>query len=73
MILYTMTPYDEIFPPTDQDFTQHQTIPINGGQLVVEPLQDGRFKVVRLVSGDVGLYLQDQFSPGAIIEANHLI
>lgn len=73
MILYTMTPYDEIFPPTDQDFTQQQTIPINGGQLVVEPLQDGRYKVIRLVAGDVSLYLQDHFSPGAIIDSNHLI
>lgn len=68
-----MTPYDEIFPPMEQEFTQQQTIPISGGQLVVEPLQDGRFRVVRLVAGDVSLYLQEQFSPGAIIDANHLI
>lgn len=73
MILYTSMPLDQVYPATGDEFSQQMTIPFESGQLIVEPIESGRYRVVRLVSSDVSLYLNQQLSPGAIIDANTLI
>ncbi|MDQ0206285.1 YlzJ-like family protein [Alkalicoccobacillus murimartini] len=73
MILYTMMPLEEVYPEESDAFSQQMSIPIGSGQLIVEPFETGKYKVVRLVCGDSSLYLDPRFSPGAIIDANPLI
>ncbi|TSB46462.1 YlzJ-like family protein [Alkalicoccobacillus porphyridii] len=73
MILYTMMPQEEIFPPDEEAFKQQLHLPIEGGSLIVQRLDEGRYKVVQLISGNPSLYLHPQYSPGAIVDTNHLI
>lgn len=66
MILYTMIPEEMIFP--HEEFKHQQTIEINGGQLLVEPISENEYKIVRLITSDTNLYLNDKYQPGNIIQ-----
>lgn len=68
MILYTMLPEEMIFPQQEESYQNQQTIEISGGQLLVEPISANSYKIVRLISSDASLYLNENYSPGKIIE-----
>ncbi|MEB1810147.1 MAG: YlzJ-like family protein [Bacillaceae bacterium] len=67
MILYTMLPEEMIFPQDETSFAKQQTIPVEGGLLVVEDIGESQYKVIRLISSDPSQYLNENYSPGRII------
>lgn len=67
MILYTPLPMEMIFQEHDANFPKQETIEIEGGLLLVEPVSDNQYKIVRLISSDPQLYLKQQYAPGEII------
>lgn len=67
MILYTYLPYEMVFPVDETSYSKEQTIEIDGGLLVVEPISANEYKIVRLISSDPNLYLNEQYSPGQMI------
>jgi len=69
MILYTMMPYEHIFPEDESSFTSQQIIPCDAGQLVVEQINPEQFRIVRLLSGNSKAYLNEKYTPGTIIQA----
>ncbi len=62
MILWTPEPMDRIFPSPQ---IKESIMEINGGLLEGEKTPEG-FKVLRLISTDPGMFLKDEYSPGAI-------
>ncbi len=68
MILYTTIPLEHVFPANETEYTNQQTIEINGGLLVVEPISQTEYKVVRLISSDPGHYLNENYCPGTIVQ-----
>lgn len=69
MILYTPIPSEMIFPEDDSHFAKQQTVEIDGGLLVVEPTSTDEYKIVRLISSDPSLYLNQKYYPGQMIKA----
>ncbi|WP_216827933.1 YlzJ-like family protein [Alkalihalobacterium elongatum] len=67
MILYTMLPEEMIFPQDESNYAKQQTIPVDGGMLVVEDIGESQYKVVRLISSDPHQYLNENYAPGRII------
>lgn len=60
-MLYTVVPMELLNYPAEEAKTEFKNI--TGGMLEMCQ-QDGEYKVVRLISTDPRMYLDDQYSPG---------
>ncbi|WP_059105220.1 YlzJ-like family protein [Shouchella shacheensis] len=69
MILYTLMPTEQIFPEEENVFESQKVMDCEGGQLVVEQVNGGDFRVVRLISSDPNQFLNPSYAPGTIIQA----
>lgn len=69
MILYTTTPYELLFPEEDTVYQSQQVIDCDAGQLVVERIDDGSFRVIRLLSSDPNAFLKPEYAPGSLLSA----
>ncbi|WP_100373149.1 YlzJ-like family protein [Bacillus sp. FJAT-45037] len=69
MILYTMMPHEQIFPPDEHAYATQQVVNCADGQLIVEQINASEYKVVRLMSGNSMSYLNPNYTPGTIIQA----
>ncbi|MBX6394418.1 MAG: YlzJ-like family protein [Alicyclobacillaceae bacterium] len=67
MILYTIVPVEQVF---SESTTPGPTMEMNAGQarLLVERLDEGRARIVRVISPNPNDYLRPHFQPGQIIE-----
>lgn len=65
MILYTIMPYEHIYPE-DVQSTNMELVSWKGIPLVAER-EENRYKVVRILSTDPSDYLNDQVTPGQFI------
>ncbi|WP_096435351.1 YlzJ-like family protein [Alteribacter populi] len=73
MILYTYQSQDLIFPTKEEEFSKQQTVSIPGGSLVVEAVNSTgisgtKLRVIRLLTTDPNLYLEDQYQPGSLVD-----
>ncbi|MDQ0253654.1 hypothetical protein J2S74_001026 [Evansella vedderi] len=68
MILYTYQAQESIFPVDEQEYNKQQLVDIPGGQLLVER-EEGEmggvnYRIVRLLSTDPNMYLDQRYTPG---------
>ncbi|MGO4887721.1 YlzJ-like family protein [Anaerobacillus sp. MEB173] len=68
MILYTSMPQELIYPQDNQEFNKQMTVDIEGGQLLLEEISPTEYRVVRLMSSDPMLFLNENYSPGKMIQ-----
>ncbi len=68
MILYTMMPYEYIFPEDEESYVSQKIVQCEAGQLVVEQINPEQVRVVRLLSGNPMHYLNEKYTPGTIIQ-----
>ncbi|MBU9722685.1 MULTISPECIES: YlzJ-like family protein [Bacillaceae] len=65
MILYTYQAQELIFPVQDTEYEGVEMVDIPGGQLQVQRQgEDNSYRVVRLLSTDPNLYLDERYQPG---------
>ncbi|WP_413381502.1 YlzJ-like family protein [Alkalihalobacillus sp. 1P02AB] len=69
MILYTMMPNEMVFPEDEQTYSNYVTVPIEDGHLVVQQINGSDYKVIRLVCSNPMAYLNEQYTPGTVIQA----
>ncbi|WP_054956131.1 YlzJ-like family protein [Paenibacillus dakarensis] len=69
MTLYTVIPEDMIWSNDNREQEPSHTVEIQiGGILMqVEPMQDHKAKIVRLLNGELGDYLNPLYTPGNTI------
>ena len=65
-MLYTLIPEELIFASTHE--YKRETIEITGGLLEVEINDQQEYRVVRLISSDPSLYLEEKYAPRALIQ-----
>lgn len=64
-MLYTLIPQELIF--SNQVQQKRELIEISGGLLEVEATENREFRIVRLISSDPSLYLDERYAPGTLI------
>jgi hypothetical protein len=67
MILYTMTPCEQIFPAAEEEYSRYEMITFNGIQLLAEMQGSNGYRVDRILSTDPAHYMEQSLQPGAII------
>lgn len=67
MILYTMMPYELVFPNEADDFHKQKMVTYNGVPLLVEHLDAQTLQVVRVLSSNPMDFLDDRCCPGSKI------
>ncbi|WP_407271522.1 YlzJ-like family protein [Radiobacillus sp. PE A8.2] len=67
MILYTPLSEHDIFPTESTHYDKCETIAHNGKMLQVERLENGTYKVMKLLSTDPQDFLDNRYCPGEII------
>ncbi|MDF1510439.1 YlzJ-like family protein [Robertmurraya sp. DFI.2.37] len=67
MILYTMMPQELVFPSDNNEFGKQKHIMHEGIPLIVEETGEQRYRVVRNLSSEPNHFLDQRFSPGAMI------
>ncbi|WP_040196567.1 YlzJ-like family protein [Candidatus Soleaferrea massiliensis] len=67
-MLYTVVPIELLSYPAEEAKTEFKNI--TGGMLEMCKQDDG-YKVVRLISTDPKMYLDDQYSPGRTYQDRH--
>lgn len=68
MTLYTVMPEDLIWQNTlEQDTPSTMEINIGGLHMQVEPLNDNKAKIIRLLNCELADYLNPQYAPGSTI------
>lgn len=72
MILYTLMPYELVFPQETDNFPKQTTIMYQGVPVLVEHIDPQTLKIVRVLSSDPRHYLNEQVSPGAKISLFNL-
>ncbi|WP_462409289.1 YlzJ-like family protein [Neobacillus sp. Marseille-QA0830] len=72
MILYTMMPYELVFPYETDGYAKQQVVTYNGIPLVVETDGSQYAQVVRVLSSDPQHFLNDQICPGTKISFANL-
>lgn len=64
MILYTPMPLEAVMATEQDDLPVYQEIQFGGITFVVEPVSNGRGKIVQIRSTDPNVYLRQEFQPG---------
>jgi hypothetical protein len=67
MILYTMMPYEQIFPPNEESSVNEVMISYNGIPLLAEWTENHEYRVIRIVSTDPNHYINPSCMPGSKI------
>ncbi|SES76706.1 YlzJ-like protein [Oceanobacillus limi] len=67
MILYTPLAETDIFPHEAGENVNRECINYNGKQVFVEKNKDGSYQLLQLLSTDPQDFLDDNYSPGTII------
>ncbi|GGF79907.1 hypothetical protein GCM10010912_26120 [Paenibacillus albidus] len=67
MILYTVTPMEQVWEGAIRAATVTREVTYQGMLMQVEPLEQGQARIVRLLHCPLNRYLDPALSPGAII------
>ncbi|MFC2950056.1 YlzJ-like family protein [Virgibacillus sediminis] len=68
MILYTPLSEHEIFPQSEEQFSNRHLLSINGRSLYAERKNDGSYQILQLLSTDPQDYMDENYTPGNIID-----
>ncbi|MBU9714494.1 YlzJ-like family protein [Evansella tamaricis] len=70
MILYTYQSQESIFPVDDSAFANVEMVDVPGGQLLLERQKESnnQYRIVRLLSTDPYMYLDQRYQPGQFYE-----
>lgn len=64
-MLYTIIPDELIF--SNQSESNREFIEISNGLLEVEATENHEYRVVRLISSNPSMYLEEMYAPGSMI------
>jgi hypothetical protein len=67
MILYTPLSQEDVFPPSNDVYSNRQFISYEGRSVYVEQTEDGSYQLLQLMSTDPQDFLDEKFTPGAIL------
>lgn len=67
MILYTMLPYELVFPYEADIFQKQKTIMYNDIPVIVEQTDSQTLQIVRVLSSDPKHFLDERLTPGSKI------
>jgi hypothetical protein len=67
MILYTPIASEDIYPQSDETFSNRHCVSYQGRNLYVEQLNDGSYELLQLLSTDPEDFLNTSYVPGTII------
>ncbi|MEQ6375384.1 YlzJ-like family protein [Bacillaceae bacterium S4-13-58] len=67
MIHYSPLPYEDIYPQSMESYDKIQMIQINGKLVLAERLEDGSYRIIRLLSTDPQHFLDGSVEPGTIM------
>lgn len=67
MILYTMTPQEQIFPEEQQEQSGQMMMSYKGIPVLAEQLDGTSYRIVRVMSTDPSHYLNAECTPGTKI------
>lgn len=67
MIHYTYLPQELIFPADAASYSKQAIISYNGVQIMVEQTTPSTCRIVRLLSSNPNDYLNEQYSPGTMM------
>lgn len=67
MTLYTVMPMEQVWEGTFSNYIATREVVVQGMLMQVEPMEEGRARIVRLLDCPLSRYLDSSFSPGAII------
>ncbi|WP_223700169.1 YlzJ-like family protein [Sutcliffiella deserti] len=67
MILYTMMPYEAIYPVENSEYEKQRVVDYNGISLMVQKTETNSYQIVRNLSTDPAHYLNSEYSPGQMI------
>ena len=68
MTLYTIVPYELIFPVEESFNLQQENVYYQGVLVTVERVLPHRYKIISISSTDPNDYLKDELSPGKFID-----
>ncbi|HET7521904.1 MAG TPA: YlzJ-like family protein [Bacillales bacterium] len=70
MILHTILPDQVVLPEGDEveELAKKQRfIEVEGRQVLIEPVSENEYKIVRLISSDPRDFMDSRFQPGKIV------
>lgn len=67
MTLYTVMAMEQVWEGAFSNYVATREVMVQGMLMQVEPMEDGRARIVRLLDCPLNRYLDSSFSPGAII------
>ncbi|WP_079508487.1 YlzJ-like family protein [Mesobacillus jeotgali] len=67
MILYTMMPYEQVFPHSEEGAVSQVMISYNGIPIMAEWTENHEYRVVRVMSTDPNHYMEPSCLPGSTI------
>ncbi|NKE06441.1 YlzJ-like family protein [Mesobacillus selenatarsenatis] len=67
MILYTMMPHEQVFPPNEEAAVNQVMISYNGIPIMAEYTENHEYRVVRVMSTDPNHYMETSCLPGSTI------
>lgn len=67
MTLYTVMPMEQVWEGSFSNLAMTRDVVVQGMLMQIEPLEEGRARVVRLLDCPLERYLDSTYSPGAII------
>jgi len=67
MTLYTVMAMEEVWEGAFNNYTATREVSVQGMLMQVEPMEEGRARIVRLLNCPLNCYLNSAFSPGSII------
>lgn len=73
MIIHSIVPYELIFANENTDEKQPEYISYHGAVLEVSPISGNQYKVNRIISARLGMFLDPQIQPGMVIEHESMI
>lgn len=68
MILYTPLADSDVFPASEEDFTNRHSVSYQGKQMFVEQMSDGQYELLQLLSTDPQDFLNSSYNPGTILK-----
>lgn len=67
MILYTMMPHEQVFPPSSEETVNQVMITYNGIPVMAEWTENHEYRVLRVMSTDPNHYMDPACMPGSKI------
>lgn len=68
MILYTSMPHELIFPMEADSLNKQKIITLNAVPVLVEETPDNQYRIVKVMSTDPSVFLDNQYTPGTMVQ-----